>query len=417
MILPPKEAVAEEIRPRPASLRQQPKRRFSTFIPSPSEQQATTSTLQPPISLRFKRISDPITDEQKMPPPKLAKLLPIKKNEKIDLSTLNLIYLCNYCKIQVDSFEKVHSHWLAVHKKADDPIAKRFCYCITMMVKCVLCPADVTFQTIRAHMDEHLKCDMKNSYAFAKYNRDASDRLQCGICSKDVLDVATLQTHFRTDHPQSLRKEMKIEPLPMINDNLLDDLMQQGDQGTFKCVYCHQYFSCRYDYERHHKKMHLTVPEKYEINGKDIIKYGCNVCPQVITDENLAIDHLRSHVQQWFQCLYCPKKVQYAKLIQTHHQLTHNSHEIGFRMVNARENLNSFFQMTLTFSNGLKLIWGDVLNTKFGGIERLVKYINELNEVQRQQQLKTLKASNNAAAIPKPAQAAGKIGQRRQTHL
>lgn len=384
--------------------------------------QPSTSSAQPPISLRLKRISDnfsdSVPDEQKMPPPKIVKLLPVKraeKMEKIDISTLDLIYVCNHCKTQEDSFNKIYEHWLSVHKKGNgDPVAKRFIYRITQRVRCMFCPADVNFQTIRAHMDE---MHANVLYAFAKYEKQSSGTIKCGICSEIAEDVGTLQSHFRTNHPQSQRSEMKIEPLPMLNDAIIDALLQQGDRGTFKCNHCCRHFPCRYDYEQHHKEEHKLNPQRYETNGKDVIKYGCTMCREMFTDENLAIDHLRSHIQQWYQCLYCPKKVQYLKLIQTHHELIHNSSELGYRIVNARDNLISFYQMTLTFSNGLTLIWGDVLNTKYGGIDRLVKYINELNDIQRQQQIKTLNTTSSTSIAQKSTNSAGKINQRRQTLL
>lgn len=425
MILPPKESVEEEIRPRPASLRQQPKRRFSTYIPSAFEAQPSTSTAQPPISLRFKRVSDPVPDEEKMPPPKVFKIMPMKKIEKVDLSALNLIYKCNYCQFQIDSFEKIHSHWLSNHKKGDnnDPIAKRFCYRVTQMVKCLLCPANMTFQTIRTHME---KIHPHTTYAFGKYDREVDksehipkwnlfSKFQCGICSANAPDVTSLQNHFRTNHPQSQRSDMKIEPLPILNDAILEALLQQGDSGTFKCSYCCKHFPCRYDYEQHHKEDHGSIKFKYETNGKDVIKYGCHYCRDIYTDENMAIVHLRSHIQQWFQCMHCPKKVQYIKLIQTHHQLMHEGKDLGYRLVNARDNLNLFYQMTLTFSNGLALIWGDVLNTKYGGVERLVKYINELNEEQRRKQMNAL--DNSISTASQALQNVGKICRRRQTLL
>lgn len=386
--------------------------------------------MQPPISLRFKRISDPVSDEQMMPPPKPIKLLPVKKVEKfeeieknqqselVNLKALGLIYTCNYCDTRVDSFDKIHDHWLTVHKKRNrtDPNVKRFSYRITKRVKCIFCAADVTFQTIRTHMQEK---HPNTIYAFKKYEIQTNSKIHCGICSEEAKDVTSLQNHFRINHPQSQRPEMKTEPLPMLNDAIIEAMLQQGDRGTFKCNYCCRHFPCRYDYEQHHENEHKTVAKKFEINGKDVIKYGCTVCREMYTDENLAIDHLRTHVQQWFQCMYCPKKVQFLKLIQTHHELIHNSSEIGYRCVNARENLNSFYQMALTFSNGLTLIWGDVLNTKYGGIERLVKYLNELNEMQRQQQIKMLKKHSITAPnnTQKPIQTVGKICGRRPTLL
>lgn len=383
--------------------------------------------MQPPISLRLKRISDPVPDEQRMPPPKVFKLLPVKKVEKVDdiqqmepldLSSLDFIYKCNYCITQVDTFDKIHNHWLTIHKRnQNDPVTKRFSYRVTQRVKCVYCAADVTFQTIRTHMEQK---HPNTTYAFKKYEISARANVHCGICSEEVKDVTALQIHFRTKHAQNQRPGIKTEALPTLNDAIIEALLQQGDRGTFKCNYCCRHFPCRYDFEQHHNAMHTTEPQKYETNGKDVIKYGCTMCREMYTDENLAIDHLRTHVPQWFQCLYCPKKVQFLKLIQTHHELIHNSSEVGYRCVNARENLSTFDKMTLTFSNGLTLIWGDVLNTKYGGVERLVKYLNELNEAQRQQQIRLLKKESTTTNIitqKKSVQTVGKIGGRRPTLL
>lgn len=404
MIIPSKETAEEEFRPRPASLRQQPKRRFSMYVPSPNETQPSTSSTQPPISLRLKRISDPLSDEQKMPPPRVFKMMPIKKAEKVDVTTLDLINVCNYCEFESNLFENVYSHWLRVHKKGDDPISKRFCYRVTKKVKCVYCTDNVTFQTIRAHVQsKHPDC----AYIFAKHTENSLyNQIQCGVCSKDVDNIAQLETHFSTDHPQCQKTDWKFEPLPIINDFVLDVLLQQGDQGTFKCIYCRQYFPSRYDYEQHHNEYHPTNERKYELNGKDIIKYRCFICRTIKSDEGSAIEHLRSHIPSWFQCLHCPKKLKQLRTMQVHHQMAHEELEIAFKVVSARDSLNSYYQMILTFSNGLTLTWGDVVNTKYGGVDRLMKYVNQLDETQRQQQLNLLRSNSG-----------GKICQRRQTLL
>lgn len=357
--------------------------------------------MQPPISLRLKRISDPLSDEQKMPPPKLFKPLPLaKKIEKVDLNTLDLIYVCNYCKLQYMTYLEIYDHWLNVHKKANnDATTQRFCYRVTQRVRCLLCPtANVTFQTIRTHMQNIHKSE---PFAFAKFEKNPTTQIRCGICAVNVNTFGQLQNHFLKNHPQSQRSDMKIEPLPVINDAILEALLQQGDQGTFKCGYCHQHFPCRYDYDQHHQVIHGANPRRFDTNGKDVIKYVCNVCRQIQTDENNAIVHSREHTQQWYQCLHCPKKAESHKMIKNHIDLLHPGKEVGSRVINARDNLSLFYQMTLIFSNGLAMTWGDVLNTKYGGIERLIKYINDLNEVQRQEQLKL----------------AGKVRNRRQTLL
>lgn len=412
MIIPTKET-AEDVRPRPPTLRQQPKRRFSMYVSSPNDTQPSTSNAQPPISLRFKRISVPsaISDLQKMPPPPV-KPIPAKPTENVDLTTFDLKYVCNYCDFQADSFEMAHTHWLKVHKKGDDgPITKRFCYRVTCQVKCIYCTENVSFHTIRSHMlHSHVNC----AYVFAKYNKSPSNSLQCGICSKYVSDNEQLIAHFAVEHQQSQQIEWKFEPLPMINDTILEKLIQQGDQGTFKCLYCKQYFPCRHDFEQHHKEEHPMKEQMYEQNGKDIIKYGCFVCPTTRTDEKVALEHLRIHFPPLFQCLHCLKKARTLKQIQYHHQLSHEELDISFKMISGRELLNAFHQLKLTFSNGLTLMRGDLANTKYGDINRLIKYNNDFNIAQTQQHLNLLKGSNSTAST---SNAFGKIGQRRQTLL
>lgn len=413
MIIPTKET-AEDVRPRPPTLRQQPKRRFSMYVSSPNEVQPSTSNAQPPISLRFKRISDPnaISDLEKMPPPPPVKSMPAKPTENVDLTTLDLKYVCNYCDFQADSFEVAHTHWLKVHKKGDDgPISKRFCYRVTCRVKCIYCTENVSFQTILSHMKtKHANC----VYAFAKYSSSLSNSLQCGICSKDVSDNAQLYAHFATEHKQCQQVDRKFEPLPVINDTILDVLIQQGDQGTFKCLYCKQYFPCRHDFEQHHKEEHPIKDQMYEQNGKDIIKYGCFVCPTTRTDERVAVDHLRVHFPPLFQCLHCLRKTRTLKQIQIHHQLSHEELDISFKIICGRELQNALYQLKLTFSNGLTLMRGDLANTKYGDFNRLAKYINDTNETLTQQHLNLLKGTNSTANA---SNTFGKIGQRRQTLL
>lgn len=403
------------MRPRPASLRQQPKRRFSMYVSSPNEAQPSTSNAQPPISLRLKRIPDPLSDGQKMPPP-LIKSMPIKKIDKLDLCSLEFKYLCKYCSFQTDSFERTQLHWLRVHKINDyDPISKRFCYRITCRVKCIYCTNDVTFLTIRAHMKEnHPNC----TYAFAKYNQSLVDKLQCGICLKDMINIVQLNTHFVSNHAQSQLNlatlPNPIEPLHMINDSFLDMLIQQGDRGTFKCLYCKRFFTCRYDFEQHHRQEHPMKDESYEQNGKDIIKYGCYMCtctPK--TNERDAIEHLRSHIPPVFECLHCNKHLKTLKLMQIHHTTDHEELEIEFKLVSLPFSYNAFYQMVLTFSNGLTLLWGDVANTKYGDVNRLIKFTNDLNEMQTYHHLNLLKGIKTASR----SNSVGKIGQRRQTLL
>lgn len=470
----------EEARPRPASLRQQPKRRFSTYIPTAddlSQQPSTSSSQQqqqqqPPISLRLKRISDPITDTERMPPPKISKItvkktMPATSNasttipmpivmttatsvampvEKVDLNTLGLIYLCYHCQHQTDNFDAIHAHWLKAHKKGEDPTTKRFCYRITRQVRCVYCPNDssmdtssdansiLTYQTIHRHMvSKHKLC----SYAYAVHRplNAPNKPLECGQCTKIMPTLTELQMHFEAEH-KNLQKlaPAQIDPLPIINDATLNELQQQGDQGTFKCAYCSCFFSCRYDYEQHHREDHRMIPQKYELNGKDVIKYGCFSCAQTKTDEQSAIDHLRTHFPIGYQCQYCPTKFKFLSAIVQHHRAAHNANsQVRFKMVVSQDHFTACTQLMLTFSNGLTLLWGDVMNTKYGGVDRLRKVFNDLIDQHNQLQLKAYneevsKLKNSVGAgtgngaggnggAGTSGMMAGKIGHRRQTHL
>lgn len=458
IILPPKETtsstIEEELRPRPASLRQAPKRRFSTYVPSTNDmnqQPSTSSTLQPPISLRFKRISDPIEDSQKMPPPKLNKIT-IKKTippsttpttsmpivtpiENVNLSQMGLIYVCYHCQHQADNFESIQAHWLKVHKKGEDPTTKRFFYRISKLVRCVYCPIgtdqNLTYQTIRKHINDQHK-NNPHVYAMHKSNVTNAQSMECGQCGKVLTSIAALQTHFEIEHraQQKLSATLLAEPLPMINDSILNALQQQGDQGTFKCSYCGCFFSCRYDYDQHHREQHPILAQKYELNGKDIIKYGCHICSQTKTDELTAIEHLRAHYPIFYQCQYCTARFKYLSLIVPHHNSIHTDTQVKFKMICQQDHFIATMHLTLTFSNGLTLMWGDVINTKCGGADRLRKLINNLIETQNQQQLseynEQIKSKDSTAAstadgarglMSGAGTMPGKIGHRRQTHL
>lgn len=421
----------------------------------PSTSSTTQQQQQPPISMRFKRISDPIADTQKMPPPKFSKIT-IKKTtpttsttmasttmaaatmptKKIDLNTLGLIYLCYHCQHQTDNFDAIHAHWLKMHKKGEDPKTKRFCYSVTKSVRCVYCPNDgkghsgngpiFTYQTIRQHLlQKHKNCPQ----AYAMHHPNASNGpMECGQCAKAVPTIDALQIHFEFEHKHLQKSTLSSQndPLPIINDATLNALLQQGDQGTFKCAYCSCFYSCRYDYEQHHQENHRSIPQKYELNGKDVIKYGCFNCAQTKTDELSAIEHLRAHFPIGYQCQYCTTKFKFLSAIVPHHKVAHDSTlQVRFKMISTQDHFTACMELMLTFSNGLTMLWGDVMNTKFGGVDRLRKLVADLIETQNQNQLKAyndvIKSKDSTGAGGSASGAVmmvpGKIGHRRQTHL
>lgn len=379
-------------------LRQMPKRRFSTFVSSPTDFQSLTN--QPPISIRLKRVSDPTTDTdvKLMPPPSnLIRTPPPSTKPAFDLSTVDLVYLCKYCEESAPSFDQIHSHWLNCHKKATniDVSSQRFCYRITMKVRCLHCTDNVTFYTIRKHMETQ---HSKRLYAFAK---NISEKLECGVCSTVAKSAADMEGHFLSKHMDisCARNDLKIEPLSSLNDEIIKTLLEQGDSGTFRCGFCHRFFTCRYDYEQHHNERHATLQPLYEINGTDVIKYGCHLCRDIFTDEKEAVKHIKAHLPNAnYMCKFCPKRFQHVQMVKKHHLLIHKSIDAGYRIVDARENIQSFYPMTMNFANGLLLIFGDLTRTKYADVERLVSYVNDLNKSAIEQQ-------------------PGKIGNRRQTML
>lgn len=390
-----------------------PKRRFSTYIPSSIDTQPSTSNAQPSISIRLKRVSDPITDAKIMPPPsKLFKTSIIRK-EQDKPSLLPLVYLCNYCSHSTSTFEDIHAHWSQTHEKACSKNQEEsfFSYQITMKVKCIYCDEKVTFHSVRDHV--LIKTHSTKSYAFAKYSDVQSDTLTCGICSTKVVNETDLVKHFRCEHQSSLQTDLKIQPMQEMNDQIVEDLLNQGSQETFECVYCNKLFICRFDYKKHHEHEH---PSTYALSvKKDLraIKYNCFDCRHYSSDITEIVAHIRQkHSQTWYQCLFCTKMVQYKKLIKTHNELIHKSTVLDYRILDARENLTPYYKMTMTFPNGLIFNWADVMNTKYGRIEDVVNYVNMLNEVERQEFIGSSASSESMINPP------GKIGaRRRQTHL
>lgn len=350
--------------------------------------------------------------------------------EPVDLNKMGLIYVCYHCNHQTDNFEAIHAHWLKIHKRGDEPLTKRFCYRVTKLVRCVYCPSgcvfngeNLTYQNIRKHfIEKHPNCKQ----AYAMHNPNVTIQImQCGQCAKVMNSVTALQAHFEIEHETQNRPDQKLpampaEPFPMINDAILNALKQQGDQGTFKCAYCSCFFSCRYDYDQHHRERHSTIPQKFELNGKDIIKYGCYVCPQTKTDELEAIEHLRAHYPIWYQCQNCTSRFRVLREIVSHHQSAHgDGKQIKFKMICSRDHFTACGQLVLTFANGLTFLWSDLVNTDCGNTDRLRKIINDLNETQNQIQLKAynemIRLKDGIGAIGSIM--AGKIGPRRQTHL
>lgn len=422
MILPPKENLAETAmdRPRPASLRRMPQRRQSMFVSSPSEFLQSTSTDHPPISIRIKRITNPISvDDKMMPPPStMFKVIPSRK--EIDSSMQkSLIYLCNYCSVEAANFDEIHSHWCQIHKDENftDPEANQFLYRVTMKVQCIYCIEHVTFYTIQDHIQ---KMHPTKLFAFARPSTAPSENnsLQCGVCPLKLANDIDLIRHFRSTH-EDQQRITKIQPMPLLNDQIIDDLLKQGEHKTIQCLYCDQHFLCANDFKKHHDHEHalcLQMTKNWNTN-KNCIKYECSTCNYYHTDENAIIVHIReNHAQPLYQCLHCTKKLSDKAVIRAHHELVHNTTEIGYRTVDAHESLPLYNQMKITFSNGLTLIWGDIAFTKYGRLKHLVDVVNKGNEIDRQKYIKSASQSSNPSSnvVTSP----GRIGnQRRQTHL
>lgn len=327
MVMPANPSALETstMRPRPASLRQMPKRRFSTFVSSLEDTLASFNQQQPPIvPLRIKRVHDNIADMQLMPPPKVTKLHPLSTIKiEFDLKTLDLIYVCKYCSTMFDSFEEVRTHWLNVHRKVGgiDSKPQRFVYRVTKKVRCIYCEENVTFYSIRPHMDTN---HPKKGYVFGKFTKQpVNGQLQCGVCSETVDDENALTIHFQEKHSATMCCDTKTEPLSILTNETMDALLQQGDKGTLKCDYCSKYFTCRPDFEDHHQQTHSMQEPAYTLQSSDVIRYDCHICCDVFHFEKEAITHIRkNHLPAiTYECTICSKTFNHTNMISNHYKL------------------------------------------------------------------------------------------------
>lgn len=401
----------ESARPRPPPIRQMPKRRASMYVSSPLE--FMSSTLKPIIPrIRLKRVNNDDIDENLMPPPpaKVSKIYSSRNDS--DTNRLSLIYQCDYCATSRPQFDGIHLHWQQAHKKddSDDPEARQFRYQVTVQVLCIYCNETMAFASIWEHLS---RMHSNAKFAFAKFDPNRIADIHCGMCSKRVSNKNDLEAHFSNDHASSNNLKAKVQPMPFFNDTIVETLIDQGNHETIKCLYCQEKFICTYDYKQHHLQYHLEKVESYEATNSNIIKYGCMECQVYSTNRNNIISHMRkNHIQARYQCLYCNKETQFEKLIKTHHELAHKSNEVRYRTVDATENVASFYRMSMNFSNGLVLFWGDMLKTKFSQVKELIDHVNELNRAELESYVQSTESSINDDHTP------GKIGsRRRQTYL
>lgn len=413
MIVPSKNTVVESApesgRPRPLPTRKMPKRRASMFV-SPSELiSSSSSNLQPPIPpIRVKRIN---IDENIMPPPPAKKLKAIGPRSNSDTDRSSLIYQCDYCATSDSQLDGIRQHWQQVHQRdnSDDSEAKQFRYRVTVQVLCIHCNETMAFASIWEHL---FRMHSNAKFAFAQFDSKSTADIHCGMCSKRVSNKNDLEVHFSNEHASIINSNVKFQPMPFFNDTIVETLMDQGNHETVKCLYCQEKFICTFDYEQHHQQYHPENVESHESTDLNIIKYGCMVCQVYSTNRNNIISHMcKEHIKSRYKCMYCSKETQYNKIIRKHHEIAHKSNEVRYRIVDATENVASFYQMSMNFPNGLVLFWGDMLKTKFSREKQLIDYVNELNRVELESYVQSIEASVNDVSTPE------KISRRRQTYL
>lgn len=326
-----------EARPRPGSLRQNPRRRFSVYIPSTSEFVAPS---QPPISIRLKRINNnqPPNIGLISSPPNGCRV--VENPNLSENRTKSFLYVCVICSLSCDTFEEIYAHCHKAHE------FEEFSFGVTERVRCVFCEDDVTFYSIREHMSTMHPMKM---YAFAKYTSRMAEPLLCGICSKKCECIEDLQKHFRFEHPSGHRPKA-IEPMPTIDDQTLDTLTQHS--------HCNG----------------INIP-----TNSSVKQYKCFICNETNAKRLELVKHIRTHLQQVYQCLFCVTKTTELNEIRKHHRQVHNSQSTEYRVTNARDNLHSYYQIKIKFANGLQMILGDVLKTRYGQVEELIEAVNELN--------------------------------------
>lgn len=335
------------------------------YVSSPSEFKAPA---QPPISLRLKRINI-------QPGSNGINQYRIAENQNlIEKPSKSFSYVCSICSVLCSTFEKIHDHWIEAH--APDT----FGFCITERVRCIFCDEKVTFYSIREHM---LTAHRTKLYAFAKHAPDTSDPLLCGICSTKCESIEDLQKHFRFEHPTGQRPKA-IEPMPSIDDQTMDILTRLG--------YCNG----------------VNKSTK-----SAVVQYKCFICNDINPERLELIKHMRTHLYKVYQCLYCVTKTTDLSELLKHHIRCHNSTSTEYRVTNARDNLHSYYQIKIMFANGLQMILGDLIKTKYGQVEELIDVLNEMNGFEKHS-----RHSGYSIDIPKQLQnGPRKIGDRRRQTL
>lgn len=292
------------------------------------------------------------------------------------------IYMCYHCEFNDDDFEKVFEHWVEHHKcsmftspksatKLDLMTGRPFWFKISKMVKCFYCADKLNFNEIRKHFD-------KNHPTEYPVTTGLQNTLLCGHCDKAFSNSSELEGHYTESHHLFYRMQLDSEPLDFLTQQLLSKLMKHGCSDKLKCLLCQELFDNKLDFNKHQQIHHAAKHVQCSSVDNKIVHYGCSVCRESFTNEKYALKHIRGHNLQ-YMCTFCDKIVNYLKLIKSHNEIMHNSTDLLYRNVIVRENLGNYLKMTITFANGLTLSKADVIHTTFGDINKLIRYIEELN--------------------------------------
>lgn len=355
-----------------------PKRRFSTFVSSPSSFISPSKTTSSGSSA---------TTQPEFLPPITIKILKTKKSfvtateityDPTSLSQIlnDFIYVCIYCKHTALSFKDIRNHWFETHKMSTSNASTfgRFCFQITKRVRCIYCLTEMTYQGIHNHI---LTMHQDQQYAFAK----SQIKIECGLCQYTSNNWANLKLHFNRLHMMNASNVIQTEPMEFINNQVLERLLDQGSTAEYKCSLCTRFFPSLENYENHHKNMHKNQIQSFEVTRTNTVTYGCPKCHEVFTDENKALKHVRVHIVPLFQCDYCQKVINDQIEMKNHLKQVHRTMETNYQTIDSGHALAAYLQMRLTFSNGLQVIWGDVINTKYGGRSRLLRLITEMHDL------------------------------------
>lgn len=262
-------------------------------------------------------------------------------------------YGCCYCPNTSDNPKIIKDHWKKKHNRSPT----QFTFKILKIFKCHYCKRSNTFEELKNHIK---KQHPKNQFAMV----DNLYPEKCGLCNQNCGSGTEIIDHFMHHHhqvgnPIKLSNYLTTELIDRINDEILPE-----------CTHCQDEFASLTELEKHTNEKH---PES-EMNF--IYIYGCSEqCHVTAPNERDMVAHIRQHFLH-YQCNFCDEKFLNIDLVREHHRHTHSCEDKTYRIADVKQ----YGEMKIIFPNGLVLTKSECINTRFGSMDKVIEFHNELHD-------------------------------------